>query len=142
MLNSLDEIEFVESDKILGEGAFAEVVKVKSKKDGKFYALKKVDIKEFSKAECKNLKDEIKFHKTFQHDNIISFIDALQIKNMVYFLLEYASNGSLYYYINVKRGLPVKIAMKFFYDSCKAVKYIHDRNIIHRDIKPENLLVD
>ena len=27
------------------------------------------------------------------------------------------------------------------YQMLKAVKYIHDQNLIHRDIKPENLLI-
>lgn len=44
MIKSIDEITFVDKDKILGEGAFSEVFKVKRKSDGKIFALKKVDL--------------------------------------------------------------------------------------------------
>lgn len=42
MLKSIDEVEILDSNKILGEGAFSEVVKARSKRDGKIYALKQV----------------------------------------------------------------------------------------------------
>lgn len=40
MLRTLDDIEILDSTKILGEGAFSEVFKVRSKIDGRIYALK------------------------------------------------------------------------------------------------------
>jgi len=42
MLKSIDDVEVIDSNKILGEGAFSEVVKVRSRRDGKMYALKQV----------------------------------------------------------------------------------------------------
>lgn len=33
---------------------------------------------------------------------------------MVYYLLEYAPNGCLFFYIPEKNGLPEKLALKFF----------------------------
>lgn len=42
MNNWINDLIFLEKNKILGEGAFSEVIKVKNKKDGKIYALKKV----------------------------------------------------------------------------------------------------
>ncbi len=42
IFNSLRDIEIIEEDKILGEGAFSKVIKVRNKHDQKFYALKKV----------------------------------------------------------------------------------------------------
>ena len=42
-MNSINDIEIINKDKFLGEGAFSEVIKVKSKRDSKIYALKKVN---------------------------------------------------------------------------------------------------
>lgn len=42
MLNSINDIDILDKSKILGEGAFSEVVKVRSKIDNQLYALKQV----------------------------------------------------------------------------------------------------
>ena len=42
MLNSLSDVEILDNTKILGKGAFSKVVKVRSRLDGKCYALKQV----------------------------------------------------------------------------------------------------
>ncbi len=60
----------------------------------------------------------------------------------MYVLLEYASNGCLFFYIHSNKGLPEHLALRFLYQTAKAVKYLHENNFIHRDIKPENILFD
>ena len=42
MLRTLDDIEIIDKSKILGEGAFSEVFRVRSKIDKRIYALKEV----------------------------------------------------------------------------------------------------
>lgn len=61
---------------------------------------------------------------------------------MVYFLLEYAGNGCLFFYIHAREGLPERLALRFLYQTALAVKYLHSLKVLHRDIKPENLLLD
>ena len=48
----------------------------------------------------------------------------------------------MFFYIHPRRGLPEHLAIRFFYQTVLALKYIHDRGFIHRDLKPENLLFD
>lgn len=42
MLNSLNDVEILDQSKILGEGTFSQVVKVRSNVDGGTYAMKLV----------------------------------------------------------------------------------------------------
>lgn len=61
---------------------------------------------------------------------------------MVYFMLEYAGNGNLFFYIHIREGLPEGLALRFLYQTALALQHMHERNILHRDIKPENVLLD
>lgn len=101
-----------------------------------------MNIETLSALDCDNLKMEIALHSKLEHPNIIRFYDSLQIDNTVYFLLEYAQGNSLFFYINGSEGLPERLALRFFYFTAQAIKYLHDHLIMHRDIKPENILVD
>ena len=49
----------LDKSKILGEGAFSKVIKVRLKGNDKIYALKKVDANEVSKDDLMNLQQEI-----------------------------------------------------------------------------------
>ena len=141
MFKSLKDVKIIDEVPI-GEGAFSQVYKVLHIKTGNVMALKKIDISELSPEDCGNLKLEISIHKKLNHPNIIKFHGCIQRKNLVYILLENAENGTLFFYIDIKEGLPETLAMRFFYETLLSVKYLHDNNIWHRDIKPENLLLD
>ena len=60
----------------------------------------------------------------------------------VYMVLEFAKNGNLYKFIKKKGNLTEQEAFDLFYQSCKGVEALHNKNIIHRDLKPENLQLD
>ena len=112
----------------------------------KFMPLKsytnQIDMRKLSRPDCENLRLEIRLHKEMRHPHIIRYFDSMQIGEMVYMLLEYAPNHSLFSYIHPYKGVPERIALRFIYQTALAVKYLHDLGIIHRDIKPENLLLD
>ena len=142
MLNNLSDIIALNENKFLGEGAFSKVIKVQHIKNNQIYALKQMNLKEINHNDQRNLKQEVLLHMKLDHPNIIKFVDCLQIEHQVYFLLEYAGNGSLFFYIDIDLGLPQDLTFRFFHQILLAVNYIHQKNIIHRDIKPENMLLD
>ena len=138
---SLKDIEII-SETPIGEGAFSFVYKVKHRKSNKIMAMKKIDLNSLSPADKENLEIEIKLHKNLNHNNIIKFVGYLIDENFVYILLENAENGSLFFYIDIKKGLPENLAIRFFYQTVLGMLHLNENKIVHRDIKPENLLLD
>jgi serine/threonine protein kinase len=92
--------------------------------------------------ECDAIRNEIKIHRSLSHPNIIGFIDCAQIGPDVYILMELASYGCLFQYLDPKIGMPENLALRFFYQTVRGIEYMHKNKIMHRDIKPENLLLD
>lgn len=50
--------------------------------------------------------------------------------------------GSLARYLENKKGIAEDEAFTYFFQTCCALDYLHQKDIIHRDLKPENLLLD
>lgn len=142
LLPSLKSLELVEPNRILGEGSFSRVMKVRSRLDNRFYALKVIDLRLLSDREIQNLQNEIQLHRTLKHPNVINFIAHLFEGNHLYILLEHSANGCLFFYIHSIDGLSESIALRVLYQVSKATAYLHSKGIIHRDLKPENILFD
>lgn len=142
IFKSVDEIQPVRAngtDK-LGAGSFSKVNLVCHKQNpSKWYAMKEVTLK--TEKDHKMVFQEIQLHMTLNHGNIIRFEDYLETPDKVYIFLEYASNGDLFAYIN-KNKPSEAVLLRIFYQSCRAIEYIHSKNIMHRDLKPENILLD
>lgn len=83
---------------------------------------------------------EVKLHQSLKHPNIIQFVDYLDTPDTLFIFLEYAENGDLFRYLQ-RKSFSSKQLLNFFHQTCLAMQYIHDKNIMHRDLKPENILV-
>lgn len=125
---------------ILGRGAFAEVVLVKSKIDGKKYAMKIIEKKKASSIDY--IKQEILIHLHLSHENVIKLYSYSETKDFYYLLMEYASKGNVYSEIKAKSTFDEDIARHYFIQTIKGIAYLHNLGYGHRDIKPENLLID
>jgi len=148
-VRSLTEFEFLHdpSDKNskLGIGSFASVKLAKEKKTGKQRAVKIIDMhpSKITSSDLHNIRTEITIHRKLEHPNIVQFHDYIQKDHHMYLVLEYAESGNLYSYIHKRKThLPSEEIFRFFYQSCLAIQYLHQNDVLHRDIKPENLLLD
>jgi serine/threonine protein kinase len=154
---------------LLGKGNFGYAEKMKSKKDNKFYAIKKLDINS-KKFKIKDFKRETEIMKELNHENIIRLygyfkdkedknkynkiykIDEAEDKEVFCLVLEYAENGSLENYMkkykkkfkNENEYVPMeeKTIIKIFKQILSAVKYLHSKSIMYRDIKQDNILLE
>ena len=127
---------------VIGVGVSGKVLKCKSKKTDKIYALK--SLKDTDKA-----RREIELHSMAAADcnYIVKIMDVyenlINDKKVLLILMEYMSGGELFYRIteNHHKFTEQEVA-KIMFQICSAVKHLHSLNIAHRDLKPENLLLE
>ena len=141
--NSPDDFEEITT---LGEGAYGNVVEVRSKKNQKIYALKIIDLEKIKKEEEKNLiRGEIEIMKSLNSPFIIKYYNHFEIKNKIYILMEYVNNGNLYNYgqgySDLEKAMDEKEIWELLYQSISGLYFIHQNNIIHRDFKHLNLFL-
>ena len=130
-------------DRMLGEGSYGRVVYAQEALTKEEVAIKMVN-KEFLETNSQGilLKREICIQRDLQHQHILGLKDVFDDDKMVFLVLEFASGGTLFDYIQKREGLKEREAFIYFLQTCLAVDFLHKKDIIHRDIKPENLLMD
>lgn len=122
----------------LGQGGFAKVFKIKSKKDDILYALKlygdndEEDISKFS---------EIYVLEKLKHPNIIKFISRLYYEDHLCLCFEYME-FDLKYYLNNVHAIDFLLIKSLMKQLLSALEFCHSKKIIHIDVKPQNILLN
>ena len=94
----------------LGEGSFGTVFKVRHRKTGDIYVLKKVSTTGMSYEDRKDAKQEFLIHKTLKNDYICKYEGHFTDKGLICILLEYMDGGDVGQYLKKLGGklLPEK----------------------------------
>lgn len=140
--------ETYEVERFLGEGAFAEVYRVKHRFLGR-QAMKVFKRVGMNLDEIQDMLDEAILLTHLKHPNIVSVSDAniFQTRGVTcgYFTMEHVPGGSLDKFWRSHGGqlVPVETAIDLVKQVCRGITQAHREKppIIHRDIKPQNILV-
>ena len=82
-----------------------------------------------------HLKREVKIQKKLDHPHVIKLYHYFEDKENVYLILEYAENGSLFFYLRKKKKLTEEESFIYFFQTCVGIDYLHKKGILHRDLK-------
>jgi serine/threonine protein kinase len=137
-----------EVERFLGEGAFAEVYRVKHRFLGR-QALKIFKLPGMTTKEIEQVLNEAVILSQIGHPNIVRVFDANVMTSangdFGFFTMEYVAGGSLdKYWQSFGRSLiPIGTTVDLVKQVCRGIAVGHFENppIIHRDIKPQNILV-
>ena len=128
----------------IGKGTFGNVYKLE--KNNKFYALKKISIKDLDQEEIDKIKQEAKILSDLDNENIIKYYGCKEEDDYFNIVMEYGGKSNLYNFIQSYRQKNENIEEYKIKDIilqiCIAIKVIHENKIIHRDLKPENILIN
>ena len=128
--------------KILGEGSYARVYKVKNRLTSAVYAMKVINKSYSCTVEEENeILNEIKILKTMDHPSILKIFEFYSNKTSYSIVTELCPQGELFNEIIQKGPFTEKYSAYVMYQILSAVNYCHKMNIIHRDLKPENILI-
>jgi serine/threonine-protein kinase len=137
-----------EVERFLGEGAFAEVYRVRHRFLGRqaMKVFKRVDM---TQAEIEEMLGEAILLSRIGHPNIIRVFDAnvFEVSTGVcgFFTMELVPGGSLdrFWQSHGAKFVPVETTVELLKQVCRGLTVAHAEQppIIHRDIKPQNILV-
>ena len=128
-------------EKLLGEGAFGKVFKVKNRYDGQSLALKLFKFWEMPLEQRKIMSH--RFQMEYETGKIkskylVNSFDRGFVKGNPYIVMEFLPNGDLWQLVK-KRGKVdyIKVGKEILY----GLKDLHHSGKVHRDLKPENVLI-
>ncbi|CAG2183062.1 unnamed protein product, partial [Oppiella nova] len=128
-------------EKKIGSGSFGDVFKVKSREDGKYYAIKKSRERFKGKSDRERKLEEVCKHEQLpKHPNCVRLFRAWEEKQHLYIQTELCET-SLSDFADVNHDIPEPIVCNYLVDLLKAVQHLHDHHLIHLDIKPDNIFL-
>ena len=126
--------------KLIGEGSFSKVHRVKNKQTNELYALKIISKNTLCGTEIPNYDKELKILSRVKHQSIVTLYEVFHTRSKVYLVLELATGGDLYDRLSSKGHFSEPLAKTTVTMITSGLSYLHQLGITHRDIKLENLL--
>lgn len=135
----------------IGNGAFGKVWLVRSNINGKYYAMKEINLNQFilkcsliNKAYA--LDEGIKLRKLgIKHPNVCRYHQSFLSDDCIYWIMDYCDGGTLkdrlVMYIKQELKLDQDLVWYWSLQILDGLKYLHGKCLIHRDLKPDNIYI-
>src|SRR6267142_2957226 len=130
----------------LGRGAMGVVYKAIDPVIGRTVAVKTLRLSEegtgLSRPELLNrFQTEARAAGLLTHPNIVVVFDAGEEEGLFYITMELVEGKSLQGLLDAGQAFPLPRVLRIMEQTCSALHFAHERNIVHRDIKPANLML-
>jgi serine/threonine protein kinase len=130
----------------LGRGAMGVVYKAVDPVIGRTVAVKTIRLSEegtgLSRPELlTRFQTEARAAGLLTHPNIVVVFDAGEEDGLYYITMELVEGKSLQALLDGGHAFPLPRTLRIMEQTCSALQFAHERNVVHRDIKPANLML-
>ena len=129
--------------KLVGQGAFGKVFRVRKKDSGGIYAMKvmKKD-RIIAKDQAEYTKAERDILTAVTHPFVVSLRYSFQTTSKLYLILDFINGGHLFFQLYQMGTFGSELTKFYISEIVLAIGHLHGLSIMHRDLKPENILLD
>ncbi|KAL7421609.1 cAMP-dependent protein kinase catalytic subunit [Cryptotrichosporon argae] len=129
-------------ERTLGTGSFGRVHLVRSKHNGRFYAIKVLNKDKVVKMkQVEHTNSEREMLVRVRHPFLVNLWGTFQDVSNLYMVMDFVAGGELFSLLRKSQRFPNSVAKFYAAEVALALDYLHSLNIIYRDLKPENLLL-
>uniref|UniRef100_A0AC35TQI6 Protein kinase domain-containing protein n=1 Tax=Rhabditophanes sp. KR3021 TaxID=114890 RepID=A0AC35TQI6_9BILA len=124
------------------KGTFGTVNLTRHKVNGRYYALKSMNIKHLvDKRQVDHVYNEKKILSALRHPFIVRLYDTSKDGKNLNMMMEFLPGGELFSYLRASKTFPSPMAKFYAAEIVLALEYLHSAKIAYRDLKPENLII-
>jgi hypothetical protein len=86
---------------------------------------------------------EARLLSALAHPRVVRIIDHFAVSSGQYLVMDLVRGIDLGVLLKQRGtpGLPVDQAIEYVRQTCEALQYVHDQQIVHRDVKPQNMIL-
>jgi serine/threonine protein kinase len=130
----------------LGRGAMGVVYKALDPVIGRTVAVKTIRLSEEGTGLTRpellaRFQTEARAAGLLTHPNIVVVFDAGEEDGIYYITMELVEGKSLQALLDARQSFPLPRILRLMEQTCSALQFAHERNVVHRDIKPANLML-
>src|SRR5580704_4320568 len=130
----------------LGRGAMGVVYKATDPVIGRAVAVKTIRLSEegtgLSRPELlSRFQTEARAAGLLTHPNIVVVFDAGEEEGLYYITMELVEGKSVQALLDAGHAFPLPRVLRIMEQTCNALHFAHERNVVHRDIKPANIML-
>jgi eukaryotic-like serine/threonine-protein kinase len=130
----------------LGRGAMGVVYKATDPVIGRTVAVKTIKLSEegtgMSRPELlMRFQTEARAAGLLTHPNIVVVFDAGEENGLYYITMELVEGKSLQAHLDAGQAFALPRVLRIMEQTCSALQFAHERNVVHRDIKPANIML-
>ncbi|ODN81971.1 hypothetical protein L202_02304 [Cryptococcus amylolentus CBS 6039] len=129
-------------ERTLGTGSFGRVHLVRSRHNGRFYAVKVLNKEKVIRMkQVEHTNSEREMLVRVRHPFLVNLWGTFQDVNNLYMVMDFVAGGELFSLLRKSQRFPNSVAKFYAAEVALALDYLHSLDIIYRDLKPENLLL-